>query len=87
MHIAFLYTGSGPIILYEIVQLTPLYVERIKFDTSFMEEKLAIVRHLFEVAVLPVLLGWWFSQPPERISMNDFVSQTDVCASTSTTPT
>ena len=66
-----------------------LYVERIKFDTSFMEENLTKVRHLFEVAVLPELLGRWFSRPPEHISMNDSVSlllsQADACASTSCT--
>ena len=48
-----------------------LHVERIKPDTSFMEEKLVKVKLFFEVAVLPELLGRWFSRPPERISMNN----------------
>ena len=47
-----------------------LHVERIKPDTLFMEENLAKVKRFFEVAVLPELLGRWFSRPPERISMN-----------------
>lgn len=47
-----------------------LHVERIKIDTMFMEENLVKVKHFFEVAVLPELLGHWFSRPPERISMS-----------------
>ena len=48
-----------------------LHVERIKPDTSFIEENLVKAKHFFEVAVLPELLGRWFSRPPERISMNN----------------
>ena len=32
------------------------------------------VKHIFEVAVLPELLGRWFSRLPERISMTDSAS-------------
>ena len=48
-----------------------LHVERIKPDTSFMEENLVKVKLFFKVAVLPELLGRCFSRPPERISMNN----------------
>lgn len=43
-----------------------LHVERITPDIPFMEENLETVKHFFEVAVLPELLGRWFSRPPER---------------------
>ena len=41
-----------------------LHVERITPDSTFMEEKLLKVKHFFKVAVLPELIGRWFSRPP-----------------------
>ena len=40
-----------------------LHIERIYPDASFMEENLKKVKHFFDVAVLPELLGRWFSRP------------------------
>ncbi len=51
-----------------------LHVERIKPNTTFMENNLAIVKHFFEVAVLPELLGRWFSRPMESVSVNESAS-------------
>ena len=47
-----------------------LHVERIEPNPAFMEENLAKVKHLFDVAVLPELLGRWFSRPTGRIALN-----------------
>lgn len=44
-------------------------MERIRLDVSFMERNLAKVKQFFEIAVLPELLGRWFSRPPERIAL------------------
>ena len=47
-----------------------LHVERIEPNPAFMEENLAKVKHLFDVAVLPELLGRWFSRPTGHIALN-----------------
>jgi hypothetical protein len=61
-----------------------LHVERIEPDTSFMEEKLAKSQLLFETAVLPELLGRWFSRPLPEASTEETTSST--FATTSMSP-
>ena len=60
-----------------------LHIERIYPDASFMEEKLIIVKHFFDVAVLPELLGRWFTRPlPDYNSMSQSTSSvntTEAC--------
>ena len=41
-----------------------LHMERITVDQSFIDDKVVKVKHLFDVAILPELLGRWFSRPP-----------------------
>ena len=43
-----------------------LHIERIKPDPYFMEEKLTKAKQFFEIAILPELLGRWFSRPCEE---------------------
>ncbi len=40
-----------------------LHVERIEPNSLFMQENLSKAKHFFEVAILPELLGRWFSRP------------------------
>ena len=47
-----------------------LHVERITPDTLFMKEIMIKVQHFFEIAVLPELLGRWFSRLPSSSSTN-----------------
>lgn len=52
-----------------------VFIERIKPDTAFMMEKMAKVKDFFEIAVLPELLGRWFSRPtPDTFSSNISIS-------------
>lgn len=41
-----------------------IFVERITPDTDFMKEALLKAERFFHVAVLPELIGHWFSRPP-----------------------
>lgn len=45
---------------------TSLHIERITFDECFWEANVAKVQHLFEVGIMPELLGRWFSRLPEQ---------------------
>ncbi len=45
-----------------------LHVERIEPNSLFMQENVSKAKHFFEVAILPELLGRWFSRP-EQIAM------------------
>lgn len=85
--------GPGPIEMHRSVVLcteSKLHIERIYPDASFMEEKLIIVRHFFDVAVLPQLLGRWFSRPlPDYNSISQSassVSTTEACTSSMINP-
>ena len=51
-----------------------VFVERIKPDVAFMEEKLLEAEHFFRVAVLPELLGHWISRPPEHTTSSTSMS-------------
>ena len=45
---------------------TSLHIERIRYDKSFWETNVAIVKHFFDVGIMPELLGRWFSRPPTQ---------------------
>lgn len=47
-----------------------LHIERIKADHKFMEDNLDKAINFFQVAVLPELLGRWFSRPVPQITSN-----------------
>ena len=47
-----------------------LHVERINPNPAFVEENLVKVKHFFDVAVLPELIGRWFSRPTESKSLS-----------------
>lgn len=42
---------------------TSLHVERIHFNQEFWKENVPKAEHIFKTAVLPELLGRWFSRP------------------------
>ena len=74
----FCYIGSSPTILYRIILLRLHCVyQRGTACRAYQTRHFIYGRKLgesetfFEVAVLPELLGRWFSRPPERISMNN----------------
>ena len=59
-----------------------LHIERIAADHQFMEENLDKAKLTFQIAVLPELLGRWFSRPaPQDTSTDDSTQQS--CSSSS----
>lgn len=62
-----LFCTGAPYCDFVVYTKESLHIERIKPDPLFMEEKLAIGKHFFEIAILPELLGRWFSRPCEQI--------------------
>ena len=52
-----------------------LYIERVLLDQGFIEEKLKKAERLFRLAIIPELLGKWFTrgntQLPDMISTTD----------------
>ena len=42
---------------------TEIYIERVQMDMSFLTENLAKAKELYITAILPELLGKWFTRP------------------------
>lgn len=51
-----------------------LHVEEIQADTSFFEENVIIANTLIEQAILPEIIGCWFTKPRQGIT--DSASET-----------
>ena len=82
---ACMYLVQGQVRIHRTIFLTIVYtekqhhVERIRPDTSFMQENLSKVRSFFEIAILPELHGRWFTRP-----LAEYIASTGTTSDTNT---